>query len=515
MKLSSLPIAIQQLCQTLRRGNLKEEEQIVTIQAIFQNMIAFLGKLCFLEYLQNTWKSPDLNYQLFKADYPKDAHEWLSWIRRILNYFVQASATPVLYPLLQLHAQYPSMRQETEQDDRITKLLSFTDMAAHVAPLIFLADIEECREQLDLFLEEFQFLDASRYNLEEQKVYLIFGERMLCLSPLFDAHLGNESLVLEATRENKEVLTAVYRLWLPADFEKYLQERQGLIVGDIVGNTAPHYVFPPWLELQLEDCLEKIFTATSEIGSSNILLIEGYPATGKTALAINLPVVMDKFQPLVYYIVPATAAQECNTFCQWLRLKLTELLHLSESNGEADGMSAAADFWSAVHECLTQSQQKIIVAIDGIEHLPPSEQQQFLTVLSDHSLPGIVFLLFKRLFEAPALNAFARITLQPQDNVYFEQSFHADYLQELKNRYLRSPLAVKVLRSLYQATEPLAVAAIAERLNLFTPDVFKTVLAMKPLLQMTSETIVCDKAIEQLPIEQYRLFHPIIGRLLD
>jgi hypothetical protein len=511
MKISSLPLSIQKLCHTLRRGGLAVEEQARVVQAVVKHTVSFLGKLALLEYLQGNWKSPALNYQLFESSYPEHPRAWLRWIAAILDHFVHTGESLVLYPLLNLPNKYSVLQPERHDtaDDCLSALLHFYDLMDHGSYLLSAEQIQEQQENIWSFLEELQFLDTSQYRLEERQTALIFSNNTLWLMPFFSAQLASEGTVLELDEDGDAALLKAYQLWLSGDFERYRQAKRAENGVRPLADTQRPYIMPPWLQAEWEECLQKTIMATKELEAGNVLLVEGYPASGKTALAQNLnQLVGNAGVPLSYFVIPHTPWQLCETFITWLTNTLSQLLEV------AIGDHSEIEQDRLCQEKLTQQTKPFVVAIDGIEYMPAVECARLSAWVNKPPWSQLMFVLLKRLYEPCGVHGVCRMQLRGEDNVYFTQTFTPDYVQNLKRRYVNTPLAQKICNVLTQNNDSLSVRDIAVQVDAFTPDVMHTMRQMKPLCEVEHSFVQSEACREQIPCEKYRLFHPLLVTLL-
>lgn len=509
MKISSLPLSIQKLCYILRRGNLAEEEQAKIVQTVVKYTVSFLGKLVLLEYLQGNWKSTELNHRLFESGYPDHPRQWLSWSAAILDYFVHTGQRPVLYPLLNLPGKYALLQvpSSTNQDDPLSSLVHFYDLVMHGSYLLSSPQIQESVENVWNILEELQFLDTSQYHLEERQTAMIFSDRTLWLMPFFCAQLASEGTVLEIDEDGYEVLPKAYQMWLTSDFDRHCQEQKAE-TGAGWPAADPHrpYVVSPWLQAAWDEGMHKATFAMREMEAGNVLLVEGYPASGKTALAQNLDkLVGNAGKTLSYFVIPYTPWQKCATFRSWLTRAVSELTGLSGD--------PLADNGIAWQQQLMALPAPIVVAVDGVEYMPPGEYENFVDCIGKPPWSRLVFVLLKRLFEPCPVHAISRIELPWQDNVYFSETFTPDYLQNIGRRYVQSTLAQKIFAVMAPSRDFLSLGDIATRADAFTPDVMQALLKMRPLCEVDRSMVRYETSREHIPCEKYRLFHPILSRM--
>ena len=158
------------------------------------------------------------------------------------------------------------------------------------------------------------------------------------------------------------------------------------------------------MQCYIEEGIEKALLAIHEIEATNILWILGYPGSGKTSMAVNLSRWAEADKILSYFISPNTPREEWITFQIWLKKQLAQKQ--------------------------IQEEEKCIVNIDGIEYLSPLDHKNFSDFLYSH--PNILFILYKRLYEAPHAMAGNKLIIDWKENVDFEENFTEKYCQKLK-----------------------------------------------------------------------------------
>lgn len=519
MSVSYLPTFLQEPYLNLQKQDLPEQEQARLISSIWEMAVSFWGKLLVLEYLQAGAKSAHLNYRLMRSPYPKSPSDWLGWIQEIFAYFVQDKSTPVLYPLLHFYKKYPSLhgtseKNPEENEDRLSSLAWFYELGKCGNYLLTKADIEESQEFLEKFLEDFSFLESVQYKLEQNHTSMLFENNTLALHPFFLAHMGNEGMILDNQEEGIEALEKLYQRWIPQEFQQYLKHKLGEIsYGTVLKQHQEKYVLPPWLELNLEEMVDKIFTNIHTLDASNIFLVEGHPGTGKTALAANLSKLFATWGKILnYFIIPDTPTQEHATLAQWLWRNLEALVGSAETESPAN---VENNKYVLLQEKFTQLSPKIMVVIDGLENMPVQEYKKTAAMLQENPWRHILFVLLQRCHEAPAVDTPYRICLQKKDNPYFDTIFTPGYLGSLRERYLTATYAEKILHFfIHNPGQFFSVVELAEYLDGFTPDILKAILKMKPLCELIHTTQTKDQGGEMFPVDKYRLFDSVCEKLI-
>lgn len=507
---SAFPLFIRDIYSTLRNSEIGDGERARLIHLIFSRTISFLGKLALLEYLQGECKSPFITYQILHSGYPSGPREWIRWFEEITSEYARQGIIPVLHPLLAVREKYSGFKYR-ESEDRVARLLWYDDLFLQGDYLVTSSDIQENEEQLAGFLEDLSFLETAEYKVEHDETVLVFGGKTLQLSPFYAARAENDKMSLDIGEDGPEALKKVYQIWIADDFEKYCKEAEGKFHFDAVTEVHRNYIMAPWVEIAVEESLKTLFTTIREIESENILLIEGYPATGKTALAANLP----KYFPWVdrffcYFLIPDTPLQECATLEKWLTGQLNAFFNLPDNGYSEANLKERLLHWLLnCRQAFARTSPNLVVVIDGVENMPVPEYLQLRRFMSLDPLDHIVFILLKRLQDLPEIGATHRIVLRCEDNVRFEESFTPVYAQSLAKRYLRhSPLAGEIFSYMAQRVEQFySTVDIAESIAGFTPEILKVLLKMKPLCE--TKTVAACSEWDSLPIVQYRPFHPV------
>lgn len=510
MNTPSLPLFIQEPYRILYK-DIEKTEEVQLIQRLFLRTMSFLGNLVVLEYLQAKNKSPALNYQIL-CFRPQAPHQWLFFLRQIITHFDVQQMDAVLFPIFAMKEKYPSLRSNSENDDRITKLIWFYNLFTYSKQIVCKEDIQDSKEQLTNFLESLDFLDKLNYKRNRNRTGIIFLGKTLWVTPFYKLYSDENGKTLDIDIEGVKAWEQACELWIPDDFFSYRQQVQGHIDQQNILQEHRHsFILAPWLQTKLEDCIDKIFFAACEIATSNVLLIEGYPGTGKTALAANLASLFkDGYCVLTYFIIPDTCTQNYLTYAAWLRKQLQTILHYSDEDNSWEAISSQLQLF------LMENSKKIIIAIDGIEYMPLREYQNLQNLFAKFLPTNTIFVLLKRLFEFPEIETTHRICLSHKDNMYFQEFFTADYLQSLKQRYITfSSSAKKIFSFLSQNnTRFFSAVEIAQYLGVFTPEILQAIKQIKPLCEVATD--LTDKEIngEKFPVERYRLFNCIRERSL-
>jgi hypothetical protein len=494
---TTLPFFIREPYSALQ--NATDVEQAKLIQLIFFRSVSFLGKLALLEYLQKEKKSKNINYKLLGFPFPTWAREWTDLLQIIVSHFQEKKKKFVL-PLFEITKKYPYFQQIGE--DKVSRLLSFSELLENANYLISSADIQECKESLASFLEEFLFLEQCTYEKKEDLV-LTLNQESLILWPFFDLRPVEDYSILDNKEDAATALEKAYERWLKPELHSFQKQKKAEInFESILSLHQEKYVFAPWLHTALEEKIENIFTGIQEF-HNNALMIGSYPGVGKTALAANWHRWIKNVDCVCsYFIASHTPLQETSTIEKWIMAKLCSFLHLPEIK-ETDEQSLLF-WWIHCREAFEKNYPRIVIGIDGVEILAEQEWIKLMNLIRQDPLNKILFVFFKRLQEPPATN-FPCLCLDWQDNFYFEKMFTEDYAQSLKKRYLKTPLSEKIFSHLSQSESFLTAPEIAQAFSMYTPKVLESLIQMKPLL----ETRLTQNG------EQYQIFHPSCKKLLS
>lgn len=473
INLELLPQFIQEPYRQVIRPDLGEEERIAQIASLYNQILTWLGKLAFLAYRQSGWNSPTLNRKLLGYVNPTP-RQWLEWLRLLLL----EVPTPWLASLNDFKERYPSLKKK-QIDDRLSHLLNFSELAQYAPYAIGTFDISDAKDHVLILVEEC-FGHANFQIFNNQEPCWIEQGKAVQLVPWF---IWKQNTLAWDTEDVS--LIRGFQHWLPQEWSQYQSEQNGESNQEaILSLHHNHYVIPPWLELELTQSIQDGLMAVQELHLPNIVMIEGYPKTGKTALATHLKeILMPHIADIVltYFISASNELQKQTPVIQhWLEKKLPE--EFSQISSQ-------------------QTQAKIVVALDGIEELSDEDWEKLKSWMQQVPMCHWLFVLFKRRYERYQTAYYKNIILQPDDNIHFLSSFSREYLIGLAKQYLNSSLSWRIFTTLMKSNHAWSVLDLAHEFQIFTPRILKKIQLMLPLLELHSSSS---------HILEYSLYHPAI-----
>lgn len=314
-----LPSFIEIHYSKLKASTSIKEENVQSIVSLFDEILAFLGKFCILEYAQADQKSDIVNYHLFKISAPDSQEKWICLIYHILKDFSLNRKNLVLAPLETIRRKYFSSQDACD----LKKLLWLSRVSNFEDYSVSLSDIQESQELIIEIVENLKFFEEAVYK--ESK--LIFGDKQLDIAPFGNEILNNEEDGNSKKDENhQEIFLKLFHIYFQNSYERYKEEIQGNLDFEIIQKKhLKHYKLLPWIEIELEEIFSEVFQEIYLTGMKNIILIEGYPCSGKSALAASFAnIFKDRFADMIfqYFMTSDHPSQDSETFQNWLTMQL-------------------------------------------------------------------------------------------------------------------------------------------------------------------------------------------------
>ena len=468
---SSLPVFIQEAIDNLQQSVI-EEDKLDFIHISTREIVGFLSKLLILQYLQSAQKSSAIDYFLFSHIDPQTPEQWLAILQQLLNYFRQINA-PILPLLKQLGDKYPGLRIAATEDRGDERLLWFSKLDQATAST---SDIQESYDHVLALAADLHLLAQANYEIFDDQLMMVWNGQKVCLEPLYQLsrEANVETIVAKEQSDGREssLLTA-YRYWRNDEYRQFLDAHNGIIdFSTLISRHRQSYVMVPWLQAAIEEIVADIFLWNRPGDFANVILVEGYPNCGKSALVANLPETLTAVTDFVwsYFILPHHPTQSASAFGNWLEKKLES--HLPPANS-----------WS---EYLSTQRPKIVVAVDGLENMLDDEYRQLVTLTTTFPGNHLAFIFCKRRYERPQISTPHYIELDYRDNVYFEQCFSKEDMAALVAHYAADEFSQRILR-LIAVNPPLTVVKIAAALDCFTPKVLGAIRKLQPILKVGKE----------------------------
>ncbi|NUM35104.1 MAG: hypothetical protein HUU50_11200 [Candidatus Brocadiae bacterium] len=468
MNTDFFPNFLQDLIKQVKEDSLPLEK-MQAIEQLFGNLISWIGKLAILEYIQYCPKNRQAFYSLFSLSMPQDPWSWLKLFRKILE--TPTFVSHILNPLM----KYPSIKSENAQD-RISRLCSFYEMASCGSYLISSSDLLEANEQIWDFIVDLEFLQNISYKLVGKKSYMLLKGRTLALDPFFDLDEQSELLLKEKKDANLEKL---YEIYLSEEWQSYKAKQGDLFFDEIKALYRRKYIFIPWIESLLSQTIQNIFQWETGFPFGNLYFVEGYPGSGKSALASQL----ENF--LSHGIMD---------YCSGFYLEKNFVIKADE----------ILSFFQKKLEKIPVLPKRILLFIDGLDLLEEKEYYRLIKKIKEPPFNTMLFFFFIRCHVYPIDNS-RKIFLSCEENPFFEENFTQEYIQSIAEKYLDSPLSASIFRFMAKKpTDFFTAIEIANFFHVFTPVALKELQKMKPLLQ-------CDSLCHGQ--ERYRIFHPICQKI--
>ncbi len=466
-----LPNFLANLYQSsFSQGNgLSKEILVANLANLCKKTLEFLTQLAFLECSQTNCFAPNLLSKIltYSGTNLKETHELL---RLFLNSLQEKQIISVL-PWSNLREKYPSLKKETE--DRLTNLLIFNELSHFLPAAISSNDISDTIELVESLFADLSFLEEASKISEGNK--LVYKNKVLILSPWFQCYNG------QWTETEDQSFAAGCKEWFPNIWKQY-QNKEIENFNSYCEPYQKEYTIAPWLETRLYQLIQDGFWEIQYRKQTSHILIEGYPATGKTALAANLgKIIVPHLADMVesYFLYDESLCPSSTKILTWLA-------NISKN---------------------IFPEKKAAIIIDGIEYLSSEELYNLLQkIKQESSYQRLLFILFQRKQEKHSIATYKKIDLSPEDNVFFEQSFTKNYIASLLRQYVgNSTLSKQIFITLSQNQKPWSVRQLAQEFNLFTPKVLQKLLEMKPLLERTFSTHAGY---------QYTLFHNVCRKFV-
>ena len=480
MKINFVPKSINQSYSDLKDA--KREEKIYLIKKVFEEIIVFMGKILLLEYAQSNSSKTKINFELFEYIYDLKISCWIKIIHTIFPELPKNESSIILQPIKNFYENYGN-------SNSLLNIFKFYSLFSSQNNLIADSDIHEAQKQIYFFIKNLLFFKKElTYENKNNKYFVIYNDKRFEVSPFFVIEERNSRLNLEYNEVSE--LLDYFEYYLQEEFQKYRKQKRGNI------NFEQHkkkfqenYIQIPWVKTELIKTLQDSFEMLEKLNFNNLVVIKGYPASGKTALASNLENIVPKEIcnfVFTYFISFESLTNKIGTFINWTlnKLKNNKILH-NDSFG---------------------IKYKVVIAIDNLQHLDTSGYQQFIEQLKKPPFNQIVFVLFQRLYENYHIHCLKSITLDYKDNISFFKTFTYKYKNSLIEYYTSdSALGWKILSVLAkEVNKYIGIVELAEQLQCFTPEVSKEISKLKPLLSI--KIIAKEK--------KYKLFDPILKDLL-